>query len=124
MPYRHEIMGGSSFARVVGWGDTDHAESVAALRKVVADPQFRTGLGLLVDLRGLTTVPTPDEARAFTTELTRVIPKRVSRLGLVMKDAPAFGMGRMLATLMRLQTGVDVSVFKEIEPAELWMTRR
>ena len=124
MPYQHEIVGSSNFARVVGWGDTDHAESVAALQKVVADPRFRPGLGLLVDLRKLTTVPTPDQARAFTAELARVIPRRISRLGLVMTDAPAFGMGRMLATLMRLQTGVDVSVFKEIEPAELWMTRR
>jgi hypothetical protein len=122
LPYKHEIRPAEGFAVLVGWGHTDHAESRRAMHAVVLDPAFKHGLGLLVDVRDLTAIPSAAEAQKFAAFLEEMLPRKIGRLGIVTRGSLSFGMGRLLASLVEMRTGAPMNVFDDVPPAISWLT--
>jgi hypothetical protein len=96
-------------------------EWTAAVAEALADPGFRPGMGVVHDLRRMTRVPTPAEARArvdFLVARSRAL--QVSRWAIVVAGAAHYGMGRLAEFHADKMPGQGFRVFRELEPALAW----
>jgi hypothetical protein len=107
--------------RIVAEGDYSAQELREHLVAAMSDPRTRPGIATLMDIRRTEAVRTTEElvslADFLGSKRDRAIPLRVA---VVAAGDLHFGLSRMVSVYVE-RYGVDLRVFREIEPAELWL---
>lgn len=97
------------------------AEWKAAVDAFLAHPEFRQGMGIINDRRGLRRVPTAQEvAAAINFVKSREVAMGNARWAMVVGDPTNYGMGRMAQSLIAGAL-VSVAVFNTMAEAEAWV---
>ena len=107
--------------RIVAEGNYSAQDLREFLLETMSDPRTRPGIATLMDIRGTEAVRTTEElvslADFLGSKRDRSIPLRVA---VVATGDLLFGLSRMVSVYVE-RYGVDLQVFREIEPAELWL---
>lgn len=122
MPITHRIDRDSGIVYVDVEGSPTTAEMCGAIDRVVTDPDFKVGFGILSDHRGLDSPATTQQVRAILAHIS----KRKSDFGsirwaIVVEKAASFGMMRMLSVHAE-EIPARVEVFRKVEEASSWLT--
>jgi hypothetical protein len=122
-----EIKGGLVW--VESTGDSGVAERISTIEAVLADPAYRSGMGLIYDVRRRTNVPEAVEIQqtvAYLASRGKEIGR--SRWALVVNTEAAFGMGRMAGAMLESTSATWASgslltgrVFRDLAEAEAWV---
>ena len=99
-----------------GTGKITGAESVRALREVLADPRFGPGTTLLSITHDVTGAPPVDELRDIIVVATQLRNAGMAALVIVTQPGFVYGVARMFASLSDL-AGVQVEVFQDVVAA-------
>lgn len=91
----------------------------ALFRAVLADPAFRPGLDLLVEVP-VGRNPSAEAIRERAKLLAELSPRLGRRLALVVERDVDFGLGRMFGSFVD-EAGLDVRVFRDAAEAEAWL---
>jgi hypothetical protein len=91
------------------------------MREVLADPQFRSGSGFLVDCRTATLAPEIADVRGVVDFLSAHSPALGrSRWAVVVEQPAGYGMARM-ASIRADAAGLELQAFENIEEARAWL---
>ena len=124
MPFTYEIDSVRDTVRIVARGKITTAEAMATFDRIVGDPEFRAGMKILSDHRGLETVVSPAFVKAW---IGRIEENGElfsgSRAALVESGLVRYGMARM-ACLLAETTPLDMRVFRELDDAVAWLEGR
>jgi len=88
--------------------------------KVFADPDFKTGLKILVHDMDSVFVPTSKQIEAGAKNIEEIMKKFSAKMAIVVSSDVNYGMGRMMEIFCE-QRDIDVKVFKELEIAKKWL---
>lgn len=107
--------------RIVGEGDYTAQDLKDLLAAALSDPRARPGISTLMDIRRSEASRTTDELVSVVDFLgskrDRAVPLRCA---VVATSDLRFGLSRMVSVYLE-RYGVDLRVFRDIEPAELWL---
>lgn len=120
MPYRYEINSAARRVTVIGEGDSDFAGSVAFIRALTADAEYRPEYDLLVDLRGLEYTASNTEVLGFRQTINELRALFRGRIALVVSGLVRYGTARMLSQIVE-PIGVRMEAFRDIDAARAWL---
>lgn len=124
MPITHRIESDSSIVYVDVTGSPSTAEMCEAIDRVVADPDFQAGFGLLSDHRRLDVPATTDQVHAILGRLTEHKSAfGTIRWAIVVDRTASFGMMRMLSVLAE-EVPARVEVFRSVDEAKSWLLKK
>jgi hypothetical protein len=85
------------------------------------DPQFRTGMSTVLDLRGAIPAVTADNIRTIVSFISRNLERRGrGRCAVVVERDVDYGMARMGQAYLD-EVGVELGVFRDLAAAERWL---
>ena len=95
----------------------------AAIAEALADPQFKSGTALLLDIRLCQTNPSSEEIRSRVEWMASLRRKGLSsRCAIVVRPRSyQFGLARMTATYLDFK-GIVLEIFSELDEALHWLT--
>jgi hypothetical protein len=107
--------------RIVGEGDYTAQDLKDLLVAALSDPRTTPGISTLMDIRRSEASRTTDELVSVVDFLgskrDRTVPLRCA---VVTASDLRFGLSRMVSVYLE-RYGVDLRVFRDIEPAEFWL---
>jgi hypothetical protein len=100
-------------------GEVTDEMMVECSRQIRETPEFQTGMPVLIDLTGATSVKiTTDQV----VEVAKTAQKDVNRIAIVAPDATAYGMARMYEIIADLTEHEDrVAVYHDEASALIWL---
>lgn len=101
-------------------GDFHPEDLQSTFQKVFADPDFRTGIKILVHDLDSVFVPTSKQIEAGAKNIEEIMKKFSAKMAIVVSSDVNYGMGRMMEIFCE-QRGIDMKVFKELEVAKMWL---
>ena len=90
--------------------------------KIFVDPAFKPGINILVYDLDSVFIPTSKQIETGAKSIENLMKKFSAKMAIVVSSDVNYGMGRMMEIFSE-QRGVDVKVFKEFEPAKLWLKK-
>jgi len=121
MPVTYEIRGSILIVTLIG---TVGNEVTPAISKAMADPAFKVGTSLLLDVRACTDLPSSKEFRQRAVSLAGRQQKGLSTrcAAVIGKSAVEYGVARMASTHAEIQ-GVTMEIFTDFDEALHWLER-
>ena len=124
MPVIYEIDENAGLIRTRCVGELSFSEVTDHFRVLESDPRCRESLDVLLDLSGLTSLPTPDQLRAISAELGWIRPKVQFRCcAVVAPQEVLFGLSRMFE-VVAAERFRRTRVFRRVDEAEDWLRSR
>ena len=121
MPVLYEIAQGAGRLHTRCVGQVRFPEVVDHFRVLEADPDFRDGLDVLLDLSELESWPTPDQLQAVGATIERVQPRaRFGACAIVAPRDVLFGLSRMFMSVVA-EHFQRMNVFRSAAEAERWL---
>lgn len=120
MPYSHEIVPPEKFALVVAAGACDLDQTIVELTRLVRDPGFGPGYGVLVDARRIEYAPGAEETRQLATAAAQRDFLLHHPVAIVVEQDLNYGIARMYSAMSSLQ-GATAEVFRDMEEARAWL---
>ena len=122
-----EIKGGLVWVESIGDSGVD--ERISTIDAILEDPAYRSGMGLIYDVRRRTSVPEAVEVQQTVSYLaSRGKEIGRSRWALVVNTEAGFGMGRMAGALLESTSATRAPgsmltgrVFRDLADAEAWV---
>jgi len=118
MPISWRISEG--LVRITSIGEVPFEDWRAAVDAALSDPDYRPGMGVVHDWRGLQETPSAPEIRARGEYGAKL---RAMRWALVVQSDAAYGMGRMsevLAAVLAEPPPIELRVFRSKVEAVAW----
>jgi len=109
-------------ATVVGTGAPTIAETEAAVLGLAADPAFRPGYGVLLDVRDMTYIPSWADAQAYQRLFAGLRTTYTGGIALLVRGTAPYGVARMLSVRLGF-VGVQLGAFLEPGEATAWLDR-
>jgi len=120
MPIHFHIDPRAGLVRLTMTGEVSAAEFMAYRRELVAHPSYSPVLPRVLDARAVTLAPdTPEIQQLANAMLWRGVQLLARRAIIADRDA-LYGMFRMLETMVDLEGGEPVRVFRTEEEALQW----
>jgi hypothetical protein len=117
MPFSWEIDQEAGIVSVFVHGRITPEEALEAFDAIVGDPEFRPGIDVLSDHRGLETVLGADFVRAFMFRVQQAGPLlQGSHVAFVESGEARYGMARMTSILAE-SSPVELCAFQDIDEA-------
>jgi hypothetical protein len=107
---------------VTAYGSGDAQEGRRVVTELAANPHLTTRGRVLIDLRQLTYIPSPAEARMFGNLFASNLPGH--RIALVAPEGVAFGMARIVEQLSELHGGGALATFTDVDEAVVWLQQK
>jgi hypothetical protein len=121
VPVTYQIEQGKNLIRTKCFGDVGMAEILDHFRTLENDPQRPAAADVFLDLREVTSVPSADQLRAVTTEISRIVPNlRFGACAIVTDRDVMFGMSRMFSVFAEKYFRA-ISVFRSAGEGERWL---
>lgn len=123
MPFEYRFAPDEPIVRCTCSADAGFAEWVAMMERLIADPDFRPGLGFLNDFSAHP-APSAAEIRAVEGWLAEhAVRLGPARWAVVVGGAAAYGMTRMLEMLLESEGAhrIAVRAFRDPVAAETWL---
>lgn len=119
MSFSFEITRERRLALIRADGPTDLLACKSAVTALVSNPYFRSHYGVLVDLRQMELLSTPD-FRDFASFLGQRREFFEHKIALVVSSAFFYGLGKLTAA-NAAREGLKVSVFHDLDQATQWL---
>jgi hypothetical protein len=121
MPVTWEIRNGVLIVTLIGNYSFD--EPIQAVAAAMADPGFRVGMSLLIDVRLSLVNPSSEATRKRAHWMASLHSSGFSsRYAIVVSAQPhQYGIGRMLATYLELE-GLEMRIFTDLGEAWRWLS--
>jgi hypothetical protein len=108
-------------AAVTGRGDLAASDIAQAAERLYHDPQFRSGMSTLLDLRGARPAVTSGDVRTIVSFVSKNLEIRGrGRCAVVTGREVDYGMARIAQAHLE-GVGIELMVFRELEAAEQWL---
>lgn len=121
MPVLYQIALGTGLIHTRCVGEVTFPEVLDHFRVLEADPDFRDGLDVLLDLSELASWPTPDQLQAVGGRLERIQPQvRFGACAVVAPRDVLFGLSRMFMAVAA-EHFERMNVFRDFDEAERWL---
>lgn len=106
---------------VTASGKVTYEETTRVLDEILADPRLDKNIGILVDARAVTGVPTTQELGALAQELCPLHAAGVPAMAIATSSTFVYGIARMFSVLAE-HSGLHVQVFRDLAEARRWLT--
>lgn len=123
MPFVIDFDPIEQLTHVRAFGDSNFHEGQAMIRAVLAHPDTKSGIPVLLDIRELAFIPSTQEAHQFAREMAGSLSARNANIAVVANDGGNFVIAKEVETAAIAQ-GASVHAFKTIEEAKRWLHRR
>jgi hypothetical protein len=109
-------------ATVVGTGAPTILETESAVLRLSRDPAFRTGYGVLLDVRDMSYIPSWADAQSYQRLFADLRTTYSGGIALVVRGTAPYGVARMLSVMFEF-VGVKLGAFTELNEATAWLDR-
>ena len=120
MGYNFEIDAEAGLGRIVADGEAGVDDAIEMLAMFATSEEFRPGLRVLVDLRGLTTPRRAGDAEEVAAFVRRTL--ALQRIAILVPDRETAAVHHRAREV--LEGEVPVGVFTVAEEAEAWLAQR
>jgi hypothetical protein len=121
MPIRYEVNSAERVVRIEVRGSVGVTEVLDHLERLAADPSITPGMAALVDVRGLTRVPSLEEGEAMTRGFGVGYGRFAgSRRAFIVESTVMFGAVRQFAVTAQ-RWGVEIAPFVDESAALRWI---
>lgn len=122
MAYQYAIDPDAGIVEVTVTGVETTADSAERMRLIISNKDWRPGLGVVVDLRGVERIEGDFRQALGLIDAHKAVQEQIgaSRIALVAGSKGVFGVGRMWQTLSD-NLPYAVQVFEDLDEARAWV---
>jgi hypothetical protein len=121
MPLTYQIDGSKGIVRSVGTGMLSMLDLQQYFAATRADPQFDPAMHRLMDLRGVTQLPSSDDVRALAAFARTKAPTESARMAVIAPSDLAFGVSMMFKGFVGF--GDRLLIVRDEDEALRWLER-
>lgn len=123
MPFVIDFDPIEQLTHVRAFGDGNFHEGQEMIRVIIAHPDTKSGIPVLLDIRELSFIPSSQEAEQFAREMAGSLSARHANIAVVANDGGNFSIAKQIE-VAALSLGASFHAFVSMEVAKRWLHRR